>query len=286
MAVTVYTLDSFVKDGRGGNPAGVVLDADGLSDARMLAVARQVGFSETAFVHKSAQATCKVRFFTPTAEVDLCGHATVAAFALLRARGLAGDGALSVETAAGLLAVAVEKDLVYMNQPLPAYYDIIAKAELAAALAVTPHASPAHLPAQIVSTGLRDILLPVAGPEALAALRPDREEIIRLSRKYNVVGIHAFYLAPGSGAAARCRNFAPLYDIDEEAATGTSNGALACYLYKYGALKKAPQQDLVFEQGYSLGRPSEILARLTLENGSLCAVQVGGRALLRDQIVL
>ncbi len=284
MAVTIYTLDSFVKDGRGGNPAGVVLDADGLSAARMLAVARQVGFAETAFVQKSAHATCKMRFFTPAAEVDLCGHATIAAFALLRARGLVGDGALSLETAAGVLGIAVGNGLVYMHQPLPAYYDILDKAELAAALAVTSHDSPAHLPAQIVSTGLRDILLPVAGPDVLAALRPDREAIIRLSRKYAVVGIHAFCLALGSGA--RCRNFAPLYDIDEEAATGTANGALACYLHKHGALGKAPLPELVFEQGHSLGRPSEILARLTLRNGALCAVQVGGRALLRGRIVL
>jgi PhzF family phenazine biosynthesis protein len=285
MAVTVYTLDSFVKDGRGGNPAGVVLDADGLSDGRMLAIARQVGFSETAFVHKSARAACKMRFFTPTAEVDLCGHATVAAFALLRARGLIGDGALSMETAAGVLAIAARHGLIYMHQPLPAYGDTLDKAELAAALAISPHDSPAHLPAQIVSTGLRDILLPVATLDSLAALTPDREAIIRLSKKHDVVGIHAFCPAAGP-AAARCRNFAPLYDIDEEAATGTSNGALACYLYKYGALKKAPQQDLVFEQGYSLGRPSEILARLATKNGAIYAVQVGGRAQLRGELTL
>lgn len=286
MAVTVYTLDSFVKDGRGGNPAGVVLDADGLSDARLLAIARQVGFSETAFVHKSARAAYKMRFFTPTAEVDLCGHATVAAFALLRGRGLIDDGSFSMETAAGVLAIAVSHGLVYMHQPLPEYGDILDKTELAAALAIAPHTSPAHLPAQIVSTGLRDILLPVATPDALAAIRPNREAIIRLSQKHGVIGIHAFCPAAGPGAAARCRNFAPLYDIDEEAATGTSNGALACYLYKYGALEKAPQQDLVFDQGHSLGRPSEILARLTAKNGAICAVEVGGRALLRGQIAL
>ena len=76
MGVIVYTLYSFAKDNKGGNLAGVVLDADDLSDIQMLNIANQVGFSETAFVHKSNKATFKVRFFTPNSEVDLCGHAT------------------------------------------------------------------------------------------------------------------------------------------------------------------------------------------------------------------
>lgn len=286
MSLTLYAVDSFTKDGEGGNAAGVVLAADELSGARMLAIAKEAGFSETAFVQESAKASCKVRFFTPTAEVDLCGHATIAAFTLLRSKGIIGDGAFTQETKAGILGIAVKNDLVYMNQALPAYYEVLDKAELADSLAILPGDCLANFPARIVSTGLRDIMLPVGSLNALLSIRPDAERIARLSKKYNVIGIHAFSLETRFGATAHCRNFAPLYDIDEEAATGTANGALACYLYQYGVIDTAYSSGLVFEQGYSLGKPSEILARLSIKNDAVTEVQVGGRAVIRGNLLL
>ncbi len=80
--VTVYSVNAFTLNGKGGNPAGVCLDADGLSESKMQAIAAKVGYSETAFVQKpvSAKADYKTRFFTPTREVNLCGHATIATF--------------------------------------------------------------------------------------------------------------------------------------------------------------------------------------------------------------
>src|SRR6185369_17713524 len=84
MKIKVFTLNSFAKTQEGGNPAGVVLDSGNLSEVQMLAAAKEVGFSETAFVGKSNKADFKVRFFTPTDEVDLCGHATIATYALMQ----------------------------------------------------------------------------------------------------------------------------------------------------------------------------------------------------------
>ena len=71
-----FQVQAFTKDGAGGNAAGVVSDASGLSEAHMQAVAAQAGYSETAFVCPSDTADHRVRFFTPTREVNLCGHAT------------------------------------------------------------------------------------------------------------------------------------------------------------------------------------------------------------------
>lgn len=105
METTVYTLTAFSKAVNGGNPAGVVLDADFLSEHEMQKIAAEVGFSETAFVQKSENADFKLRFFTPCAEVDLCGHATVAAFYLLAYKGLIEVGEYSQETKAGILKV-------------------------------------------------------------------------------------------------------------------------------------------------------------------------------------
>ncbi len=85
---TVYLLKSFGVDEMGGNPAGVVLDANNLSDEQKKAISKAINYSETAFVERSDKADYKVRFFTPTEEVDLCGHATIATYSLLFQRSL------------------------------------------------------------------------------------------------------------------------------------------------------------------------------------------------------
>jgi PhzF family phenazine biosynthesis protein len=284
LGVIVYTLYSFAKDNIGGNLAGVVLDADHLSDVQMLNIANQVGFSETAFVHKSNKATFKVRFFTPNSEVDLCGHATIATFSLLRSKGLIGDGIFSQETKAGILNITVGHDNVYMNQILPKYYDILDKAEIADSLNLSLNDFLTNLPAQIVSTGLKDVIVAVKSIKILSSIQPDFEKISELSKKYNVIGYHVFSLETKFGSTAHCRNFAPLYDIKEESATGTSNGALACYLHNYGIINKDQSSELVFEQGYSIGKPSEILVRLKIKKDKISEVLVGGTAIIRDEL--
>ena len=80
----IYRISALKYNNMGGNPAGVVLDADLLSESDMPTIAKEVGYSETAFIMKSLNADFKVRFFTPVAEVDLCGHATIASFNLLK----------------------------------------------------------------------------------------------------------------------------------------------------------------------------------------------------------
>ncbi|MEK6264950.1 MAG: PhzF family phenazine biosynthesis protein, partial [Clostridium sp.] len=134
-----------------------------LKEKDMISIAKKLGFSETAFVQSSNVADFKVRFFTPSEEVDLCGHATIATFYVL--------------TKLGII-------------------------------------------------------------------------------------IH----------------FAPLYDIPEESATGTSNGALSCYLFKYGRVSEEKKNNLIFEQGYSMNRPSEIRASLTTKDDEIIEVKVGGNA--------
>ena len=82
--------------------------------------------------------------------------------------------------------------------------------------------------------------------------------------RYKAVGYHVFALESLHGADANCRNFAPLYDIPEESATGTSNGALGCYLYHYGKINNEQALNILFEQGYSMKKPSEIRVSLTV----------------------
>lgn len=122
MEVEVSTLHAFSDKALGGNPAGVVLQATHLSESQMQEVARQVGFSETAFVMPSDQADFKVRFFTPSDEVDLCGHATIALFYLMKTQQLVDVGTYTLETLAGILKVVIEVNgEVYLSQTLPEF---------------------------------------------------------------------------------------------------------------------------------------------------------------------
>ena len=137
---------------------------------------------------------------------------------------------------------------------------------------------------QKVSTGLTDIMMPVADEAELEKIAPDFPALTEHSRRYNVVGVHAFTVNTADGMI-RARNFAPLYDIDEEAATGTSNGALVYYLYRHGLVELDKVYTVV--QGEKMGRPSMISAQVILKDG-LPFVKVGGPAvtLVRGEIDL
>jgi len=280
MEIKVYTLNAFAKTDKGGNPAGVVLDADFLSVDDMQNIASKVGFSETAFVRKSNYADFKVSFFTPKEEVDLCGHATIATFYLLANKGIIQCGEYTQETKAGILKVECRSDnVIYMNQCNPKFYEILDKKEIAYTLNINEDDIMNELPIQIVSTGLKDILIPIKSLQTLHKIKPNFDKISYLSKKQDVVGYHLFTLETKYDSTAHCRNFAPLYDIREEAATGTSTGALSSYLYKYEIISGEHTENLVFEQGYSMEKPSEILSSLIIQNQEIKEVKVGGIAL-------
>lgn len=275
MNVKVYTLNAFAKTEDGGNPAGVVLDSDLLSSNYMQEAARNVGYSETAFVQKSDKADFKLRFFTPIDEVDLCGHATIAAFYLLASKKKIKHGRYTQETKAGILDIEVRKDnTIFMSQNKPSFFQDVDKAEIADSLNIPEELISSNMPVQIVSTGLKDIIVPIMTLHDLSRIEPDQEKISMICRKYGVIGYHLFTLETKSGSSAHCRNFAPLYGIPEESATGTSCGALACYLFNHGMKQDA----YVFEQGYSMNRPSEILASLEIQGNEIMKVKVGGTA--------
>ncbi|MCT4595372.1 MAG: PhzF family phenazine biosynthesis protein [Anaeromicrobium sp.] len=278
MNMEVSIINAFGKSEEGGNGAGVLLDANNLSEEQMQKIAKEVGLSETAFVKNSSVADFKVRFFTPVKEVDLCGHATIATFYLLKKRGLIKGGNYTQETKAGVLNVQVNEDnSILMDQSMPEFYEKLDKEEIAKSLNINVEHISDELPVQIVSTGLKDVMVPIKSMEILNSMEPDFEMIRETSKKYEVVGYHAFSLETIGNTTAHCRNFAPLYDILEESATGTSNGALSSYLYEHGKLDK--MENLVFEQGYAMRMPSEIKAALEVDGGKIKKVKVGGIAL-------
>lgn len=273
MKADLYRLSSFPKGDIGGNPAGVVLDADLLSDAEMQEIATEVNYSETAFVSNSTVADFKVRFFTPVNEVDLCGHATIATFNLLRDLNIIEVGHYTQETKAGILQLDVQAEFVYMQQKDPYFSKILAPEDIKNCFHNDGYINEAF-PIIIVSTGIREIFLPIQSVALLNQLSPDLNEIIRVSKQYNVIGIHAFSLSDKDYFACG-RNFAPLVGIDEESATGTSNGALSCYLNKYVDGK---QFQFVLGQGESMNLPSVIHGKLEKTKDDRLEVWVGGTA--------
>lgn len=285
MKINVYVMDSFAKTTGGGNPAGVVLNAETLLEAEMRKIASVLGFSETAFVSESAAADFKVRFFTPTEEVDLCGHATIGAFYAMSSLNLLPKGKYSQQTKAGILEIEIlSDDFVLMEQSVPIFSQVVDRAEVADSLNINTSDISANLFPQVVSTGLRDIIVPIQNIGTIDKIKPDMKKIQELSGKHNAIGYHVFSLSSIHGADAYCRNFAPLYGIPEESASGTSNGALACYLYRYGLVDEVKAASLVFAQGYSMKKPSEVRASLTVRANKILAVKIGGSAMNLRQV--
>ena len=272
----VYVMDSFSDRIFGGNQAGVVLADKVLEPAVMQQVAAELKHSETAFVWQTEEGN-RLRYFTPAGEVDLCGHATVAVFALLRRLGRIEDGTHKALTRAGALEIEVSGETVWMDMAPPKTLGILPEEsweELYGAYGLTLEDRPADLPPEIVSAGLADIMMPVRDHETLLRAVQNERTVTELSRRFDVTGVHMFCLGE---EAVYCSNFAPLYDIPEECATGTSNGALTYYLYERSLVE--PERENLFLQGEHMERPSRILSRLTVQDGAV-RVRIGGQAVM------
>lgn len=281
----IYIVDAFTAGGGGGNGAGVVLDAGSFSAERCQEVAGWVGLSETAFVEELQSGGHRVRFFTPTSEVGLCGHATIASYFLLGEVGRITPGELAMETRAGVMRVGYQSNgTVSMTQSLPVFGDTLEPGEVAGGLGVQPEdiGSPQGLPVQLASTGLVKIFVPVKSGEVLERVRPNYGIIEEVSRRYGAIGMYVYALGEQGEVTARCRNFAPVVGIKEDAATGTSAAALGCVLHRHDALGEASAHQLRFEQGYSIGSPSELGVNLKVTARRVSEVEVVGAAHLRE----
>lgn len=288
MQVNIYQVDAFSPEPFGGNPAGVVPDARGISEEDMQKIAKEMNLSETAFVIPIDKSNYQVRFFTPVEEVDLCGHATIATFYTLATMGYlapSSEGIKTVyqETKAGRLQVDIyyeneEVTRVMMQQSTPKDLGNVKDIEsLLKCFYLNKEdigIGNEYAPPRIISTGLPDIMLPINSKEKLDNLKIDINKLIEISRELNVTGVHAFYLPEYNSNVVYTRNFAPLVGINEEAATGTSNGALIYYLKSQGYVKG---NEIVSIQGESMNRPSRIYCCIEDRNGTY-NVRVGGVA--------
>jgi len=279
-----YIVDAFTDKPFGGNPAGVVLlDGDVFpNETLMRQIAAELRYSETAFVRRDSGKEFTIRYFTPMAEVELCGHATIASFALLHLE-LGITGRCLCHTKAGDIFVEAGPRVLMQMTPSEVLKTIEDTEEVYRAIGICNYTPT--LPVMIVSTGLPDFMIQVGDVETLNCLQPNMEAISEITEKYEAVSFHVFAmpsptysnsqlstLNPQLSITAHVRDFGPLYGIPEESATGTANASLTHYLQQNGCIPATG--DFSFLQGEAMGRPSVVATRVTADG----TIYVGGTA--------
>jgi PhzF family phenazine biosynthesis protein len=269
----------FTKDRRGGNLAAVVMvpkDRE-YTKEMMQTAATLIGYSETVFIKTDEKKQFSFLFFTPCKEVEMCGHGAIGSFFVLKNNGLVEENKpYEVQTKDGIIRLISSGDSVLLEMTNPRVereLSIKEELELGYIMGLIPD-EPQKVGAAIVSCGLSDILLPISSKKKLDELEPDFTQLAHFSEQQGVVGVHAYYLDEKT-KQIYTRNFAPLYGIDEESATGTSNGGLAFYLWKKGLLESDIEQVII--QGEAMNQASKIMVKI---ESSIPRVHVGGTVIL------
>jgi len=283
--ITVQILNAFAENGKGGNPAGVVLNADLLTDQHKLEISKKVGLSETAFVSKSETEDFKLDFFTPNKQIAHCGHATVATFSYLKQIGALQKERSSKETIDGKRNIELIGDLAFMEQLAPKYKDVTSKEQqILASLGLQKEDLIPNAPIQLVNTGNSFILVPVKNSTILKEMQPNLNLIHEISEQFDLIGFYVFSTdVKETEYDATARMFGPRYGISEEAGTGMAAGPLASYLYDVLKMNKS---NFHIQQGLYMETPSPslILVNLALEQGKIQGLMAGGKGVLHTQL--
>ena len=286
----LYQVDAFTETPFKGNPAGVVLDADVLTADEMQAIARELNNPETAFVTapEGPDHDFRIRFFSPTTEVAMCGHATVAANHVRAVLAGATELSATQKTRVGLIPIEVRtRDAgieVWMTLPIiePGRpIDGRQRERLLGALDLRDRDLVPGAPLQIVSSGNSMLMTPLVERATLHALSPDFPALASLCEDVRAQACFAFTLDAEPGVFAHARMFAPALGTSEDPVTGTAYGPLGVYLVR-NALTRHDGATMRFRarQGEAMGRPGTVSVEVTIERGAPVRVRVGGRAVV------
>ncbi|QHT68603.1 PhzF family phenazine biosynthesis protein [Rhodocytophaga rosea] len=284
MEVKVQIVNAFVDGDHGGNPAGVVLDADSLTSEQKLQIAAQVGLSETAFVSRSALADFKLDFFTPAKQIPHCGHATIATFSYLQSLGRIPSAHTSKETIDGSRQIWMRGEQAFMEQKPPQYQSVPELEErIFQSLGISKDDLIEGKSPIVVNTGNSFLIIPLQNQHILRELKPQLAEIESISQQLHLIGFYPFSLQTQRAQRdATTRMFGPLYGIPEESATGMAAGPLACYMHDIMSIKK---DSYLIEQGYLMNPPSPSLITVELEKneGAIQKLMAGGKGIVMQQ---
>lgn len=280
-----YWVDAFTRTPLQGNPCAIVFGADALSESQMLAIAKEMNLSETAFVQRSTVANWKVRYFTPEREIPLAGHPTIATtHALVESEGLTldqGRGRFTLELRDGPIVVEVEPDpaghrQIVMTQRAPQFLVEHHVEEVEPLFGLSPQDILPGAPIQTVSTGTPMLMIPLKSIESLRKIEMDVPRFKQFKTKTDFFSPHLFCLTGATEAGhtfARHPGTPP--DSLEDPFTGSATGCMGAYLWKYGLIDRPT---FVAEQGHWMGRPGQANVEVMGLAGNPTSVKVGGNA--------
>ncbi len=286
--IQVHQVDAFTRERFTGNPAGVVLNADGLTEAQMLAVARELNNADTAFIlHADGpDHAVRARFFTPRTEAGFVGHATVAAqYVLSRRHGA--PTTLRQKSKAGIVDIEVrgsgdDRSVAIRQKAPPIGRELNDRERLAVldALALATDDLDPRCPLRIVGSSSTRLLVGVRGPEPLKHLKPDVNRLTTLSAQLGAAGYFVFALTPAAEHLTESRMFCPALGIVEDPVSGNAHGLLGAYLASRGVL--TPENNrATFSgvQGHHMHRPGRVQVELDFKDGTLDGVWIIGQAI-------
>ncbi len=292
--VTIYLVDAFTATPGEGNRAGVVFDAGHLSVDEMQAIAAFANVSETAFLINANAADdydLHVRYFTPSTEVPICGHATIASHFLRSLKLNLPSGRVMAKTGAGILPVDIERtndDIkIIMTQGKPEIGDILNEDhidEALSALGLLRNDLIEDLPVQSTSTGHGKVIIPIKEVEKLHQLTPDKEALKRLTKKIGHTGYFVMTIHDDGPYKTHGRMFAPAIGIDEDPVTGNGNGPAGLYMAHHGVLDFDKSTSYYGIQGEEMGKPGVIEVRVFKEKNAISKIQVAGSAVEAGQL--
>jgi PhzF family phenazine biosynthesis protein len=293
-SVRVYQVDAFTAERFAGNPAGVILDADGLSELQMRRLARELGSADNAFVLASdgVDHDLRVRFLTPRGEAAFIGHATLAVHAVLASIGEAPrprqkqrSGVVQIDRLRGgaTPSLAIHQP----RAPLGAELDASALAELLQILGLTAAQLDARCAPRLAGASSPRVLLGVDTADTLARLKPDDRRLADLSGRLGAPGVFVFTLQPAvAGVHTEARMFCPALGFPEDPVSGNAHALLGIYLLQQrllpGAAQAGPHGELEFTgaQGHHLDRPGRVRVRLSLRDAAVQTVSIIGDAVI------
>lgn len=285
-SIKVYHYDAFSKIRNKGNPAGVVLNADELTDAEMEEIAFKVGFNETSFAVKSEVADLKIRFFTPGHEMNLCGHATMATVYALKTKGLLGDKTdITIETRAGILPINIHSSVdnevyITMKQAVPQFEEFNgSKNDLATSIGLKLEDLDDNLPVLFGSTGVWTLLIPIKQLDAFKKMKPDNKKFPTILNEMPKASVHPFCMETYDSAAdMHARHFSSPYSgTIEDAVTGTASGVMGAYYAKYINNNFKGTLPLLVEQGHEIDKDGRVMVQVS-RNEDNYDVEITGNA--------
>lgn len=289
----IFQVDAFTEARFTGNPATVVLDADGQSDATLLAVAREFSQAEIAFVCAASGADhdVRLRFFNARKESPFIGHATIAAHAVLLALGRRGAGISRQHSGTGIIEVAAHlgqpgtgiSPLIEFRQTVPELDPPLPfKTTLRVAEALRLPATQLHeiMPARVARKGSTRLLVPIADARQLDNLAPNFDTLLSLGSELGADGFFVFALNRSADEwSTEARMFCPAIGIPEDPVSGNAHAMLAAYLWDLGQFGKN-STTFTGNQGRQMKRPGQVSVKIEVDQGRLLAAHIGGTAVI------